>query len=68
MNDDEQDDLIEMIDETIKELQALVDYVKQNPHKEWCKGIDLQACEFKLKYQRAALKETTAAAYGLLPF
>lgn len=54
-----------MINKTIQELEVLIDYVKKNPHKAWCRGINIKDCEFKLKYSKAALKD---AIWADLPF
>lgn len=58
-------DLVSMINKTIQELEVLIDYVKKNPHKAWCRGINIKDCEFKLKYSKAALKD---AIWADLPF
>ncbi len=59
MTHDEQDDLIKMVNETLKELEEVVRYVENNKHKSWCKPVNIKDCEYKLKFQKAAIKEVT---------
>ena len=59
MNTDEQDELIKMVNDTIRDLEAVVHYVSNNKYKSECKTINLQDCEYKLKFQKAAIKEVT---------
>jgi len=59
MTHDEQDELIKMVNDTIKNLEEVVRYVDNNKYKAECKTINLQDCEHKLKFQKAAIKEVT---------
>ena len=59
MTNEEQDDLIKMVNETLKDLEDVVSYVNNNKYKAECKGINIQDCEHKLKFQKAAIKEIT---------
>ena len=59
MTNDEQDDLIKMVNETLKELEEVVRYVNNNPYKKECKPVNIQDCEYKLKFQKAAIREVT---------
>lgn len=59
MTNDEQDDLIKMVNEMIKNLEEVVKYVNNNKHKAWCAPVNIQDCEYKLKFQKAAIKEVT---------
>ena len=59
MTEREQDDIIKMVNDTIKDLEEVVKYVNNNKHKAWCKSVNIQDCEYKLKFQKAAIKEVT---------
>ena len=59
MTHDEQDDLIKMVNETLKELEDVVRFVNNNPYNKECKPVNIQDCEYKLKFQKAAIKEVT---------
>ena len=59
MSHDEQDELIKMVNDTIKDLEEVVRYANNNKHKDWCKPVNIQDCEYKLKFQKAAIKEVT---------
>ena len=59
MTEREQDDIIKMVNETIKDLEEVMKYVSNNKHKAWCKSVNIQDCEYKLKFQKAAIKEVT---------
>lgn len=41
----------------IEILEVLLMYVEKNPHKEWCRGIDVKGYNSKLKFYRASLKD-----------
>jgi len=51
----------DIAEEDIKTLEMLVHYVKNNTHKEWCKGIDVDSCNSKIKFYKASLKDTIYA-------
>ncbi len=59
MTNEEQDDLIKMVNETLKDLEEVMKYVSNNKYKAWCKSVNIQDCEYKLKFQKAAIKEVT---------
>ena len=59
MTNDEQDDLIKMVNEMIANLEDVVRYVNNNKYKSECKAVNIQDCEYKLKFQKAAIKEVT---------
>ena len=59
MSHKEQDDLIKTVNETLKDLEEVVRYVNNNKHKAWCALVNIQDCEYKLKFQKAAIKEVT---------
>jgi len=59
MTNDEQDDLIKMVNEMITNLEDVVRYVNNNKYKPECKTVNIQDCEYKLKFQKAAIKEVT---------
>ncbi len=59
MTNDEQDDIIKMVNETITNLEEVVRYVNNNKYKAECKAVNIQDCEHKLKFQKAAIKEVT---------
>ena len=59
MTEQEQDDLIKMVNETIKDLEEVVKYISNNKHKAWCQPVNIKDCEYKLKFQKASIKEVT---------
>lgn len=61
MTDNEQDDLIKMVNETLKDLEEVIRYVNNNPYNKECKPVNIQDCEYKLKFQKAAIKEVTGS-------
>jgi hypothetical protein len=52
-----QQDQFDKADEDIKSLEELIRYVEQNSHKEWCRGIDVDNCNSKIKFYKASLKD-----------
>lgn len=61
MTNDEQDDLIKLVNDTIAEIEEVVRYVDNNKYKKECKPVNLADCEHKLKFQKAAIKEVTSS-------
>ena len=61
MTDQEQDDLIKMVNETLADLEEVIRYVNNNRYNAECRGINIPDCEYKLKYQKAAIKEVTGS-------
>ena len=59
MTNDEQDDLIKMDNETLADIEEVLKYVNNNRYKKECKPVNIQDCEYKLKFQKAAIKEVT---------
>ena len=59
MTNDEQDDLIKLVNDTIAEIEEVVRYVDNNKYKKECKPVNLTDCEHKLMFQKAAIKEVT---------
>ena len=59
MTEEEQDDLIKLVNDTLKDLEEVVRYVDNNKYKVECKPVNLIDCEHKLKFQKAAIKEVT---------
>ena len=59
MTHDEQDDLIKMVNDTLVDLEEVVRYVDNNKHKAWCQPVNIKDCDYKLKFQKAAIKEVT---------
>ncbi len=59
MTNDEQDDLIKLVNETLQDIEEVLRYVNNNRYKKECKPVNIQDCEHKLKFQKAAIKEVT---------
>ena len=59
MTDNEQDDLIKMVNETLKDLEEVLRYVNNNRYNAECRKINIPDCEYKLKFQKAAINEVT---------
>ncbi len=59
MTNDEQDDLIKMVNDTLKDIEEVLRYVDNNKYKAECKPVNVADCEHKLKFQKAAIKEVT---------
>ncbi len=59
MTNEEQDDLIKMVNETLVDIEEVVRYVNNNPYKKECKPVNIQDCEYKLKFQKASIREVT---------
>ena len=59
MTNEEQDDLIKMVNETLKDLEEVVRYVNNNPYNVQCRPVNRADAEYKLKFQKAAIKEVT---------
>lgn len=47
---------IKQIEDDIVTVQIVIDYVSKNPYKWWCRGINIEKCEQRLKFYKAALK------------
>ncbi len=59
MTDSEQDDLIKMVNETLKDLEEVLRYVNNNPYNVECRPVNRADAEYKLKFQKAAINEVT---------
>ena len=59
MTEEEQDDLIKLVNDTLVDLEEVVNFVDKNPYRAECRGINYADCAHKLKFQKAAIKEVT---------
>ena len=52
---------IKQVEQDIKELEAIIQYVELNKHKEWCWEIDIRSCQSKIRFYKASLNDTVRA-------
>ena len=66
MTDDQQDDIIFNVDAAIKDLELLLEFLKANrPTDTIGDRFTVPELEYKLKFQRAALRAVTTDLYLL---
>lgn len=61
MTQDEQDDLIFTVDDTIRELKALIEAAESGGD---CKSEDIESWNSRLNLQKATINNLTSAIFG----
>lgn len=66
MTDAEQDEIIFEVDDAIKELEIILEFLKTNmPTSPIGDGFTVKELEYKIKFQRTALRTITTNLYLL---